>query len=212
MNVSIRRLLVLCFVLAASACVASAQFNGDGWNNGLTSNYGVLYCYGPGANCLEVFCSADGGEITMTNEDWSSGQTEFEVTVPYYITPGQYNVSCNGGGAGAGAQGTITVLETWPIINAGGVVNDTYGGNSVTVGTSGYLSVYGIGLTAGGKTPSPTISVDDPTHIVLTLSYASDLQVNLHFNKLSGASSGTHSLYITTEVRESNAGTFTVVQ
>jgi len=131
----------------------------------------------------------------------------FDVTVPWYATPGAYNVSCSDG-----SYGTLTVYETYPIINAGGVVNDTYGGNTVTVGTSGYLSVYGIGLTAGGKTPSPTISVDDPTHIVLTLSYAGDLQVNLHFNILSGASSGTHSLYITTEAGKSNAGTFSVVQ
>jgi len=208
MNSSIRRLLVLCFALGAFAAVAPAQshqFNGAGWNNGVESTYSTeLQCFGSD-NCTTVFCNTNAPGTIFTNLEWNAGFTMFGVTVPWYATPGAYNVSCSDG-----SYGTLTVYETVPIINAGGVVNDTYGGNTVAAGTSGYLSVYGIGLTAGGKTPVPTISVDDPSHISLTLSYAGDLQVNLHFTVSTGVSNGTHSLYITTVEGKSNAGTFTV--
>jgi hypothetical protein len=203
MSISARGISLVFLVLAVSCGIASAQFNGIGWNNGIESNYGILHCYGD-VNCLTVSCSASGGG-TLRNMDENGGFTMFGITVPWFITPGTFSVGCTDG-----SQGTLTVYETWPLINSDGVVNDTYGGNTLTVGTSGYLSIYGIGLTAGGKTLSPGISVDDPTHISLTLTYASDRQVNLHFTVSAGASNGTHSLWITTAILKSNAGTFTV--
>jgi hypothetical protein len=120
-----------------------------------------------------------------------------------------YTFSCSGlPGPPGTLNGAITVDESYPIINQGGVVNDATGGNTVTIGTPGNFSVYGIAMT-GGTGATPYVSVDDST-ITLRVTYPSDTQVNLSFTIGSGTTLGTHSLYLTTAYGKSNAGTFVV--
>lgn len=126
-------------------------------------------------------------------------------TVPTNDPPGAYQFYCSQVGSA-----TVQVHESVPIINSGGVIDDSNGTSTFPAGTSGYLRIYGIALTAGGQSPMSTLSGDDPGQISLTISYTSDKQINARFSIASGTTKGTHSLWVTTAIGKSNAGTFTV--
>jgi|HubBroStandDraft_1064217.scaffolds.fasta_scaffold05035_4 hypothetical protein len=199
-------------------CGGKCSFYGTGLNNGQTQALGSIYCSnGPGAGCLNVSCGSvefwsgkNTGSVQLVNVNQMEDVSTWDSITSITATAGSvYTFWCNGLPAPPGdMEGAITINESYPIINQGGVVNDATNGNSVTVPSSGNFSVYGVALT-GGTGTKPTVSVDDST-IVLAVTYPSDTQVNLSFTIGSGTTLGTHSLYLTTAEGKSNAGTFVV--
>lgn len=90
-----------------------------------------------------------------------------------------------------------------------GVEDSSTSSNTIYAGTSGYLSIYGTSLIAAGETQSPSVN-SDSGNIELSLSYASDNQVNASYTISSGVTLGTHTLTITTEAGTSNSGSFVI--
>lgn len=94
-----------------------------------------------------------------------------------------------------------------PVIT--GVGDNTTGSNTIYVGQSDYLAIFGSALIAWGETPTPTITGDDSA-IPLSFYWGSDSQVNVHYTVGNGARTGQHSVWVTTEAGKSNAGTYMV--
>ena len=213
-------LLLVCAGIsqAQGPCGAPCSFSGTLQNNGREQGLGSLYCSpGPGAGCLNVYCGnvsfwsgKDTGSIGLVNVNQMQTVSTWDTTSTIAAVAGSiFSFSCSGlPGPPGTLTGEITVVESYPIINTGGVVNDATGGNSVAVPSSGNFSVYGIALT-GGTGATPYVSVDDST-ITLRVTYSGDTQVNLSFTVATGTTLGTHSLYLTTAYGKSNAGTFVV--
>src|SRR5581483_6340578 len=99
-----------------------------------------------------------------------------------------------------------------PVINQGGVIDNTTSRAIIFVGSSGTMSIYGFWLTADGQDPNPTITIDDPNNIRLgSPTYISDQQINLPYSVTYSAAIGIHTISVTTPYGTSNpAGSFTV--
>jgi hypothetical protein len=95
-----------------------------------------------------------------------------------------------------------------PII--GGISDYAVNRDYEYVDTSGYISIYGDWLAAGGTDMDPQIDVDDPTHIQLgTPTYVQDGQINVPFTITAGVASGggsPHNITVTTDYGTSNPG------
>ncbi len=97
-----------------------------------------------------------------------------------------------------------------PVINMGGVVDNTTGNPHVYVGASGYLAIYGLWLTADGQDPNPAVSADDPNIQLGAPSYATDDQINVPYTIKPGAATGGHAIYVTTTLGQCNPGSLGV--
>jgi hypothetical protein len=91
-----------------------------------------------------------------------------------------------------------------------GIVDNTTGANTVYVGQSNYLQVWGTALTAWGETPSPSVHGDTDSAISIAyFSTASDNQVNASYTVGTNARTGQHTLSLTTEAGNAS-GTYYV--
>jgi hypothetical protein len=74
---------------------------------------------------------------------------------------------------------------------------------SASLNSSGYFEIYGSSLTASGGDPAPQVSVSG-SGVTLSVTYASDIQVNVYYTVSGNAATGAYGITITTYAGTSN--------
>jgi hypothetical protein len=124
-----------------------------------------------------------------------------------FTESGYDSIICSVAGAFFSAPWSSSWTPPPPLVS--GVGDNATGSNTIYVDTSGYLAIYGSVLTAWGETPIPTVHSDDNA-IPLSLSWASDNQLNVSYTVGTSARTGQHYLTVTTEAGTSNTGSYMV--
>lgn len=119
-----------------------------------------------------------------------------------YTASGALTLVCTCyGNLGAGSSG-YSIPPPPPEIT--GIADSVTWSNTIYQGTSGYLAIFGTGLTAWGETPSPTVTSDG--QVSVSLYWASDTQVNVSYTVAAQAAIGTHNIGLQTAQGGSQGG------
>ncbi len=148
-------------------------------------NYATTIVLGlPGGTDLYNTESGDSSSVSASTDGVEGTYTASGVTT--------LTCSCYGNLGASG--GTIPISPPPPEIT--GIADTATWSNTIYQGASGYLAIFGDGLTAWGQTPTPTVTGDGD--VTVSLYWASDTQVNVSYTVAAQAAATSHTLTLQT--------------